>query len=75
MGGSRQRSRRGYLPILRVGGTDLIVKEQPVEPFAGFAGVGLGSGFRRPEMIILNEIAGFVSAIYFARVLDFGLGE
>ena len=43
--------------------------EQPVEPFAGFAGVGFGPGFPEPEMIVFNEIAGFVSAIYFL-VLD-----
>ena len=55
---------------------DSVVKEQPVEPFAGFAGVGFGPGFPELEMIILNEIAGFVSAIYlFGRGLDFGLGE
>ena len=54
--------------------TDSVEKEQPVEPFTGFAGVGLGPGFPELEMIIVNEIAGFVSAIYFARVLDFGLG-
>ena len=56
--------------------TDSVEKEQPVEPFAGLAGVGLGPGFPESEMIVLNEIAGFESAIYlFGRVLDFGLGE
>ena len=57
------------------GGTCSIVKDRPVEPFAGFDGVGFGYGFPEIEVIILNEIAGFVSAIYFARGLDFALGE
>ena len=55
---------------------DSVGKDQPVEPFAGFARVGFESSFPELEMIILNDIAGFVSAIYlFGRVLDFGLGE
>ena len=57
-----------------LGGIYSIVKDRPVEPFAGFAGVGFGSSFPVLEMFVLSEIAGFVSAIYFARVLDFGLG-
>ena len=56
------------------GKTDSIVKDRPVEPFAGFAGVRFVSA--RLEMIVLNEIAGFVLPInYFARVEDLGLGE
>ena len=43
--------------------TDSIVKDQPVEPFAGFAGVGLECGFPEIQMIIFSEIAGFELAI------------
>ena len=43
--------------------SDSVEKEQPVETFAGLAGVGFGPGFPELEMIILNEIAGFELAI------------
>ena len=59
----------------RSGGTYSIVKEQPVEPFAGLAGVGFGSGFPELDMIILNEIAGFVSANYFLVLRGEGISK
>ena len=55
--------------------TDSVEKEQPVEPFAGFAGVGLGPGFPELEMIVLNEIAGFESGIYFVVLGGEGISK
>ena len=64
---------------LKVGGVEVlgVIARAPIDGAHAEVGeeVGLGPGFPELEMIILNEIAGFVSAIYFARILDFGLGE
>ena len=59
----------------RSGGTYSVVKEQPVEPFAGLAGVGLGPGFPESEMIVLNEIAGFESTFYFFALGGEGISK
>ena len=59
----------------RVGGYIRLRKNSRLSPSQDSPGVGLGPSSREVEMIVLNEIAGFESGIYFVVLGGEGISK